>query len=305
MNSDHPSVNDAYLQHLSDTDVLLLVDPDQPRGSPGEVRAPLRARRGGIQDLLTSDRVVRAVFGTLRDDDPLAHISPFLLFAVAIERAALELNSTSYVPEWAGIGRRMVVFDVPRLRQFVSSPWSRLFLAELLASFSHVASGSVLVATRRGWRRQRFSELDPVRMAALLDVVNEAERPGVLRRLGDVALFLTGVFPDHLARRGFGPIEEARLLRARRLRTSNQATAGPEHRPVGQPGDEGAVALLEQLGRRWYQAAFQAIPRPVPESLAVLGELPDRFGDARRILALVTDRFLFPYRDRWFGPASN
>jgi hypothetical protein len=62
--------------------------------------------------------------------------------------------------------------------------------------------------------------------------------------------------------------------------------------------------MLEWLGRRWYQAAFDLIPQPVPSTLAVLGEMQERFGDARRILGLVTERFFFPYRDRWFGLPS-
>ena len=109
--------------------------------------------------------------------------------------------------------------------EFMAPPRHRLFLAELLASYTHVASGSVMVATRRGLRRQRFSELDPVRLAGLLEVVSREERPGILRRMGDLALFLTGVFPDYVARRGFGPIEEGRLLRAGRAAPDRSGTS--------------------------------------------------------------------------------
>ena len=120
--------------------------------------------------------------------------------------------------------------------EFIGPPRHRLFLAELLAFLYHVASGSVMVATRRGLRRQRFSELDPVRLAGLLEVVSREERPGILRRMGDLALFLTGVFPDYVARRGFGPIEEGRLLRAGRARptgreTSRRGTGRSSRRP--------------------------------------------------------------------------
>jgi hypothetical protein len=172
-----------------------------------------------------------------------------------------------------------------------------------LASYTHVASGSVLVATRRGLRRHRFSELDPVRLAGLLEVVPEADRPGILRRLGDLSLFLTGVFPDQVANRGFGPIEEARLRRA-----------GAATVPVGGPAADGewlgidrggAVGLLERLGRRWYRAAYERMGRPVPVELAVIGELPGRFDHARRILNLVTDQFLFARREQWFGLGSS
>ena len=43
------------------------------------------------------------------------------------------------------------------------------------------------------------------------------------------------------------------------------------------------------------------MPRPVPADLLVLGELPGRFADARKILNLLTDRYLFPFRQQWFG----
>jgi hypothetical protein len=123
----------------------------------------------------------------------------------------------------------------------------------LLASYVHVASGSVWVQTARGWRRRRrYSELDPIRLAALLEVVDEAERPGVWRRLGDLALFLTGVFPDHTDVPGVAPVRATRLLRS--------AGLGPGDAETG-----GGVALLELLGRRWYRLA-QASSVGVPGS---------------------------------------
>jgi hypothetical protein len=299
MDADEGAVTGAYFEHLTDGDVALLADGVMD-GTRHDRRAALRHRRGGIEDLLSSPRVFEIVFAGGGSSEPLIGVSPFLAFAVAVHRAARELGSASYAEEWMGVGRWTPVFDTARLREFLSVPWLRFFLAELLASYTHVASGSVLVATRRGLRRQRFSELDPVRFASLLEVVSEAERPGVLRRLGDLTLFLTGVFPDYVARRGFGPIEQSRLVRA-----SRQASARPRgERGPSRPGegaDRNAVALLEQLGRRSYQAAFQLLGTPASGHVAILGELPERFGDARRILGVVTERFLFANRDRWFG----
>lgn len=286
------TVTGAYLEHLTNGDLRLL--GGTPGGGPeGSAGAFLRLDPKGLDELLAGERVFEAVFGAQDGSRTLLGVSPFLTFAVAVERTARELASMTYVVEWLGPGRHAPVFDVAALREFMSAPWRRLFLAELLASYTHVASGSVLVPGRRGRRRQRFSELDPARLAGLLDVVGDAERPGVLRRLGDLALFLTGVFPDYVARRGFGQVEETRLLRA----------GGIAQRPdrSGPPGSAGAVGLLEQLGRRWYQGAFDLLPRPVPRTVAVLGELPERFGQARRILGLITERFLFTHRDRWFG----
>jgi hypothetical protein len=301
MEPESAAVTAAYLEHLTDGDLSLLLPQAADEVPIQELRATLRHRRGGIEDLLDCPQLFGTVFAEGRRADPLVGVSPFLAFAVAVHRTARELGSATYTAEWVGIGRRTPVFDVAGLREFLSRPWHRFFLAELLASYTHVSSGSVMVATRRGLRRQRFSELDPVRLAGLLEVVSPAERPGVLRRLGDLALFLTGVFPDYVARRGFAPIERGRLVRAGKLTPAREE--GDRDRPPGplDAHEDNAVALLEQIGRRSYRAAFHLLNPPLPGNIAVLGELPDRFDDARRILGVVTERFLFTHRDRWFG----
>jgi hypothetical protein len=235
MSSD-PPVAAAYLEHLSDGDLALLARARQAENRPEMLRRSLLEGPGGIEDVLASQEVFEVVFGGGGEGGPLVGVSPFLVFAVAVAQAVRQLDSATYVPDWTGVGRRTPVFDVVRLREFASSPWRRLFLAELLSSYTRVASGSVVVRTRRGLRRHRFSELDPVRLAGLLEVVSDAERPGVLRRLGDLSLFLTGVFPDYLARHGFGPIEEGRLLRAGGM-AAGRGHAGPSasRAPAGCP----------------------------------------------------------------------
>jgi hypothetical protein len=301
MAADEFAVTTCYLEHLTDDDLGFLHDPHRNSVGSVDYRSLVRARRGGVEGLLGSRGVFEALFMSDRGPGPLMQVSPFLVFAVTVAQAGQQLGSASYIPEWVGVGRRTPLFDVPRLREFMSSPWRRFFLAELLASYTRVASGSVLVATRRGFRRQRFSELDPVHLAGLLDVVPDAERPGVLRRLGDLALFLTGVFPDYVARHGFGPVDQGRLLRSSRVTATPRGGGGSPARPPATDQDGDAVALLGQLGRRWYQAAFRLLPGPVPANVAVISEMPERFNDARRILGVIAERFLFSQREDWFG----
>ncbi|HET9546638.1 MAG TPA: hypothetical protein VFO97_02325, partial [Desertimonas sp.] len=115
------------------------------------------------------------------------------------------------------------------------------------------------------------------------------ERPGVYRRLGDLALFLTGVFPDHTEKRGLRPHDEGRLLRLSGI--------GPDR---FEPGSTGAVELLERLGQRWYQLATRTASVPTA-SMEVIADVAGRFGLARRTLNYLADRHLFaPHRD-WFG----
>jgi len=67
--------------------------------------------------------------------------SPFLVFAVFVQRAATELAAAGHVPERTGPRQRVPLFDAGALREFLAEPQRRLFLAELLASFTRVASG--------------------------------------------------------------------------------------------------------------------------------------------------------------------
>ena len=178
----------------------------------------------------------------------------------------------------------------------LAAPARRLFLAELLASFTRVASGRYRARAGGRMRTRRFSELDPARLAGLLEAVPQAERPGVYRRLGDVTLFLTGVFPDYATAHALGPVNAARLLRAAQLPAA-QLPASQQERLAATP----AIELLEHLGARWYRAARDLAPVATAR-LTVVGEVADRFRQARRVLNHMTDRYLLTPGNPWFAP---
>ncbi len=272
-------VGASYADHLTDTDLQLLSAAGHGRVPAAELRRDPEA----IQELLADPRVFEAVFGRqgLAADRPF-EVSPFLFFAVTVHRAARELASIVHVPERTGLRQRVPVFDAPQLADFVAAPARRLFLAELLASFTKVASGRYRVHTGRGWRWRRFSELDPVRLAGLLEAVGDAERAGIYRRLGDVTLFLAGVYPDYVQDRALSPVDAARLVRAAGI-------GGDDPERVTAP----AIELFEHLGARWYRNACQLAPFRT-ERLAVVEEVAERFRQARRVLNHIADRYLFP-----------
>ncbi|HKA05423.1 MAG TPA: hypothetical protein VKD67_13880 [Acidimicrobiales bacterium] len=269
----------AYRDHLTSADEALLTA--SAAGQP-------------LAQALASPDLELVVFDSDAALDPSRMASPFLTFAVAVHGVARKLARTTYIDEWVGPRQRVPVFAVEPLRHLLDDPLRRFFFVELLASYTHVVSGSTWTATRRGWRRRRFSELDPVQLAGLLDAVPPGERPGVLRRLGDLALFLTGVFPDHTARTTLGrPSAEVQLLRS--------AHVEPARVP---PGSQNAFELLELLGSRWYRLTVRLSAAP-SASVEVLAAMAEHFTDARRILNVVTDTYLFPLREQWFGrPAA-
>jgi hypothetical protein len=283
---DLPEV-EVWFDHLTHHDIALL---ERSALAAGAGVHGWRHDPAALGALLAHPATFAAVW-TPQEDEPMLGASPFLVFGTAVHRAWIDLQGARHVDEWVGVRQRLPVLGGDDLRTFLEGSARRLFLASLLASYTSVASGSTWVRTPRGWRRTRFSELDPVGLAALLDVVPPAERAGVYRRLGDLALFLTGVFPDHTDQHVLGPLAEERLLRASRVRdpAEVEATAG------------GPVGLLERLGGRWYRLAVDAARLPRSGTLRVVAEVGEQFGVARRVLNVVTDRYLYPVRDRLFG----
>jgi hypothetical protein len=280
-----------YAEHLTEADLRLLfaVVPGQDSGA--KTRDP-----AAIEKLLADPRVFEAVFGPAAAAAGQAVlVSPFLAFGVAVQRAVADLSVMDYLPERSGLRQRVPVFDPPELRDFLGSAARRLFLAELLASFTRVASGRYRVRSGGRSRTRRFSELDPVRLAGMLEAAPEESRPGLYRRLGDVSLFLAGVFPDYAAGRALGPLDAGRLLRAARVPSAERdgLAAAP------------ALELLEYLGARWYRAALAAAPVRTA-NLVVVGEVAARFRQARRILNHLADRYLLGPDSPWFAqPGSS
>jgi hypothetical protein len=288
-------IGTLYLEHLTDADLSVLAAARDGR-SLDDRRSELLREPDRILTALDAPAVFDALFGG-DGREAFLQASPFLAFATLVHRAAQNLKGSGFVQEWVGPKQRVPVFDVSTLRDFAGDPFRRLFLAELLASYTHVSSGSIIFRTGRGWRRRRFSELDPLRLIELLDLVPAADRPLVYRRLGDLALFLSGVFPDYAGSRLLPPVARQRLDRAL------SGMGAPEPSLTSQPSD--ALALLERVGAGAYLAARRGMGGQGRGTARVLRDVAgDGFGTARRILNFVTDQYLFPLRHFWF-PSSD
>src|SRR5207248_10582263 len=105
------------------------------------------------------------------------------------------------------------------------------------------------------------------------------------------SLFLSGIFPDYAAEQ---------LVAERQRRRLERALAAVDRERAEQ---RDGIWLLERLGRRAYRMAQQATDRSAAMA-GGLGELGAHFAAARRVLNFVTDRYLFPLRQRWFGAGS-
>jgi hypothetical protein len=319
MMDDLDRIGGAYLSHLTEADLLALVHADEVQAATAEARlAALRRAPALLLDVLDRPAVSAGLLNlaSAESGERFALVSPFLVFAAAIHRIAADLRTSAYAPERTAPRLRVPVFDGPQLAAYLASPAHRLFLAELLASFARSSSGVVITRTSQGLRRRRWNDLDLGRLAMLLDSLPEPDRPPVWRRLGDLALFLSGVFPAAIERALSGRLDPARLAR----------TTGLAGRPAA---DLGPAELFEWLGAGWYRLAAShasrtpttpapgtpapgtpapvqpAPPAPIVVSAPVvtsttgvsataLRDNAEHFHQARRVLNATADRYLFP-----------
>lgn len=280
-----------YLEHLSDRDLDLMGRVTGRQGSAAGLGAHLRAHPDQVEGLLAGPELYEAIFGTEGAVLELG-VTPFLVFAVIVNRVARDLDDTAFVPEWVGSGQRLPVFGVDPLKRFIEEGLRRYFLIEFLASFTKVASGSVWVKTRRGYRRRRYSELDPVGLAEMVDALPSAQRAAGYRRLGDVSLFLSGVFPDHTTRNALGEIARGRLARS----------AGVSETSALGEADE--VHFYEVVGAGWYERAVDSATGSVGVGPGHLRDVAEHFGDARRLLNYLSDRYLHRLDTGLMHPAA-
>lgn len=264
-----------FVERLSEHDFALLAEASDV--DVGQVKAAIRDSADAIHDFLSRPELYEFVFG---GEEPAVApgLTPHLAFAVLVYKAARDLDSTSYVPEWVGAGERLPVFDAGTLSEFVDDVTRRYLLVDFLGSFLRVASGSAWVKTERGYRKRKYSEMDPVGLAEMVAELPDPQRAAGYRRLGEVALFLTGVFLDHTASHPLSATNQVRL--ARRSGVDEAELVGTDY-----------FHFLERVGSAWYEraATIPHLPRHVKQPLE---DLATNFTVARRFLNYLADRYL-------------
>jgi len=293
---DRDRIGAAYLSHLTQADLRELAHADEVSVTEAQGRIQALHRAPGLLlDILDRPTVSAGLLRLTAPDasQRVTLISPFLAFAAAIHRIAADLRTTGYSPERTAPRQRVPVFDGPQLAAYLEEPAHRLFLAELLASFARSSTGVVIMQTPHGPHRRRWNDLDLSRLAMLLGALPEPERPPVWRRLGDLALFLTGVFPAALERALAGRLDPVRLAKSTGLAEPPSAGLGP-------------AELFEWLGAGWYRLAASRTSGAAAATLAetVLGPGNLAAGDQQQRAPAQRERRDGP-ADTWHGNSQS
>lgn len=204
---------------------------------------------------------------TSQDPQILLKVSPYFFFSVLLRRARRELRTRTFTAEWLGPRRRVPVFDAQRIATVLDDHARVHYLAELLASFTASRQSCEPVGRPRSHpprRQERFSDLNLEHLRRLRRQADASDHFALDRRLGDLALFLAGVFPD--SAHGAPELDEWEWESENRYR---RAAQDPRARQCG----------LEDI----------------------LAGLAGELHSARKALNFVADRFLHPLRSEWFS----
>ena len=236
----------------------------------------------GLRAAMTGDGRVFA--RVMADNELFLKVSPALYFEVLVRRAIMDIGETGYTLERTG-SQSIPVFDTPEVIEVLRGPGVAEYLATMLASFTRIRSYTVPVRIRRGIRRRlRYNDMDVDSLIRLCSTTEDSQRFGLYKRIADVCLFVTGIFPGHAFRSHRRPRDTSRpqsLLRS--LRTLEE---------------------YEVEGRRFYRLAAEHPVSRTLEMTDMFSLLREHFDAVSKPLVLLSTRYLHSRRDRLFGMAG-
>lgn len=256
---------------LSDQDLLFMAETLLPgRDDYDRLVAVLREDAELFEAMLGADRLFERICA---EREILVRISPHLFFAVLLRRAKKDLPQRLYTIERSA-RQRIPVFDTQHVADFLDEPEVPDYLADMLASFTKVQSFATAVRVREGvWHRYRFSDMDIDGLIRYCQTIEQPQRFAFYKRIGDVCLFLTGIFPEWVLSRERYP-----------------ASGQPRPRLPWQ-----RVRTMEDYreeGSTFYEMAAQHETAQLMSLDKVLAQLSERFLDAQKALTYIAERYL-------------
>jgi hypothetical protein len=132
------------------------------------------------------------------DEEIFLKISPRLYFEILLRRAVSELAQKGYTLEKTS-HMKIPVFDSREIAAILEKESVLVYLADMLSSFTRIESYTLSFRAKPGvWRRIRFNDLDVNSLIQFANVVDDGYRFTLYKRIGDICLFILGIFPDYV-----------------------------------------------------------------------------------------------------------
>ncbi|RDV83573.1 hypothetical protein [Ammonifex thiophilus] len=259
------------MQGLSakDLDFVLRTVVDK-RDDYGYLQELLHDKPDLVDLLLDDPKLFRRI---VSEEDVLLKISPYLFFEVLLRQARKELSHRRYTVERVGIYRQVPVLDGTRVGELLGREDVRGYLANLLASFTKTNTAVFYFKVGTRLYKRRYSDLDVDDLLGLVRLVEEPYRYPLYRRIGEVCLFLSAVFPDYIEEK----VKE-HFMRATRVEELFRCPWGVEE--------------YTTEGERYYRLAASLREKSDPEEAALLRTVADNFLLLRKSLNHIAENYL-------------
>jgi hypothetical protein len=256
---------------LGRRDLRFLVDTLMPRTVDRDrVVDAIREDDRFVEAMLDDDRLFERL---MTGEEILLEVSPWLLFDVLLRRARRDLKAESFTTERRSL-QRVFLFDTDQVIDLLDQEPLRSYLVTMLASFTHIKSVTVAVPVRKNvWRRYRTNELDVEGLVRYSQVVDEGLRFESYRRIGDVCLFLSGLFSSA-------------------IETQYRCPLSGTVRPHARARMCASLEDYEAYGQAFYGMAAEHQMAEGRELSRVLAALSESFILAEKALRFVGERYL-------------
>ena len=272
---------DAQWPHFSERDLDFVVENVAPNSKNTEQLKRLISEDVKFRGAMLGDEALLELVQS--DDEIFLYISPALFFEILLRNSHRELETAAYTEERQG-RMSIPVFDTPNVLEFMEKPGVVEYLASMMASFTRINSYTVPVRVRRGVRRRvRYNDMDVDSLIRFAADADPEQKFGYYKRIADVCLFLSGVFPDSAQSRA-GSASNAAMPRSWRMRRT--------------------LEEYEREGRTFYGLAQEHPAARALELSQVFAALKQNFNSARKPLAFVATRFLHAKKRQLFGVAT-
>jgi hypothetical protein len=267
------STRKARYPQFPDRDIRFMVATVFPElGDHRELVESARGDERFVEGMLADERLFERVTSA---DQVLLQITPKLFFSVLLRQARKDVQKASYTMETRA-RQKIPVFDTGQVVDLLGKQGVCAYLADMLTSFTRVESFAWRVRVREGiWRKHRVSDLDIDGLIKLCEHVDEFYRFSLYRRIGDVSLFLTGMFPEYVQQQG--------------------------DLPAGVRGRARDLEDYEKDGSRFYQLAAEHEVAAIMELTDVLHTLAEQFALAEKALRFVSEHYLLTRKRTLFG----
>lgn len=232
-------------------------------------------RRG----IIGSPRVLERV---MQSSEILLKISPRLLFEILLRGTRSELEKRTWVLERIGT-QKIPVFGLDKIVALLGEEEILDYLANMLSSFTKIDTFTLVIRVRSGvWRKIRFNDMDIDSLIKFSEIIDEENRFAFYKRIADVCLFISGVFPEYMMFDYGLPGKKSTGSRiTRRFRKSAEE--------------------YEIEGRKFYKLASAHEMAKAANLSEVLEKLSENFNLVKRSLDFLTQQYLSLTKYKFFN----